>query len=436
MKKQMGWYAAGLLALAMVVRAGIIVYNANLVNETALAHDNTYVLDLQNNGVNSLSAQATYSSATITSASFGDGRQSTGSITVLSYAALVAAPAVDSITVVSNTGLTGASLYLPGYVLAEGVDWRTQSTTSGTAESLRLAMAQIPFLSVSRAGSVLYATAPAGSYYNGLQMVSSTPTALTVANATFAGGQDNAVVRINGVPFQQGLDFTASVDNGTTATSLKNAINANTALNGLIVASASGALITSTSTKNGTRYNLPMSSSKPSALSVSGINMVNGTNSAATLGSAVLHIPSHGLSSALPVLYGAPVGVLGGLADQTTYYVIPIGTDDLKLAASKVDAVAGTGIVVTSTSTQLSANAFSLSPLAIGGVPSFKWQASNDNVSWVDLAVSSVSVTSYSNPAASTIWSFGFIGTRYLRLNVVAPTTGGLGLNVRVIGTN
>ena len=119
MNKRIGWYAAGLLALAMAVHASVIVYNTALVNEAALAYNSTYSVDLQNNGVNALSAQATYSSATIAAASFGDGQQSTGGITVVNYAALVAAPAVNNLTVVTNTGLTGASIVLPGYVFRE-----------------------------------------------------------------------------------------------------------------------------------------------------------------------------------------------------------------------------------------------------------------------------------------------------------------------------
>ena len=204
----------------------------------------------------------------------------------------------------------------------------------------------------------------------------------------------------------------------------------------MISAGASGALVTSTSTKAGAKYNFPLASSIPSALSVSGPLMTGGLTPAETLGSASIRIPSHGMSLALPVLYGAPVGIIGGLSNQTTYYVIPVDANSLKLASSASNALLGTGIVVTSTGTQLTARVFTLTPLAISGSPSFKWQVSNDNSNWVDLAVSSVTLTSYTYPSESTLWSFGYIGTRYLRLNVVAPTTGGLGLNVRVIGTN
>lgn len=437
MNKRIGWYAACLLALAMVTRASVIVYNAVLVNETALAYNNTYSVDLQSNGVNALSAQATYSSATIPSATFQDGSQSHGSFTVLNYAALAAAPAVNHITVVTNTDLTGASLVLPGYVFREGLDWHKVATTSGTAESIKLALAQVPFLSVSRAGSVVYATAPAGSFYNSYQLVSSTQTALAVATPYFTGGQDNASVRINGVILRQGINFTAATSNAATATSLASGINASSLLNTVVTAGASGAVVTSTSTSNGAVYNYSLVSSTPTALSRSGALMTGGTTPADTLGSATLSIPSHGLTLGLPVLYStAGGGLIGGLTNQTTYYAIRVDANSVKLASSQSNALLGTGIVVTSTSTQLSAHTFTLAPLAIAGTPSFKWQVSNDNSNWLDLQVSSVTVSSYTNPPTSTIWSFGYIGTRYLRLNVVAPTAGGLGLNVQLIGTN
>lgn len=439
MIKKLGLYAAGLLALATIAYASVIVYNQLLVNETALAYSNTYSVDLQSNGINSVSAQATYSSATVPAVTFRDGTQSTGSLTVLNYLALSTASATNRVTVVTNTELDGASLALPGFVFVEGVDWRKQSTTSGTAASIAAALAQVPSLHVSRVGSVVYTTAPSvGSYYNSWQFVSSTPTALTVNSQYFQGGQDNAIVRVNGINLLQGRDFTAATSNAATATSLRNAINGNSALSPYITASlGGGGVVFSTSNRTGAQYNFTLVSSTPSALSVSGTRMTGGTAAADTLGSATISIPSHGLTTALPVLYTTAGGTIGGLSSGATYYPIILDANNVKLSNTSTGAIAGIGAqVVTSTSSQVTANLYTLTPLPITGTPSFKWQVSNDNSSWIDLAVSSVTMTSYSNPPASTLWSFGYIGTRYLRLNVIGPTTGGIYLNVRVIGTN
>lgn len=436
MKMKIGWCAAILLAVAMIARASVIVYNQALVNETALAYNKTYPIDLQLNGINTLSAQAVYSSATVANVTFGDGTQSKGNITVVNYAALTLAAASDHLTVSTVNGLTGARLSLPGFVLQEGLDWKAVGTTTGTAASLVSALNHIPFISASRAGSVVYTTAPAGSYYNSLQMVSSTPTALTVAALNFAGGQDNAIVSVNGIPLLQGRDFTAATSNAATATSLKNGINANAALNSFLSASVGGAIVYATSTLAGAQYNFGMVSSTPAALSVSGANMTGGTNPADTLGSSIISIPNHGLTTALPVVYSTAGGVIGGLTNLSTYYAVVVDANDVKLASSAAQALLGLGLTVTSTSTQVTAHTFTLAPVGISGTPSFKWEVSINGLNWTDLAASSVTLSSYSNPPASTLWSFGYIGVRYLRLNVVAPTTGGLGLNVRVIGTN
>lgn len=437
MRKKIGLFAAGVLALAMVARASVIVYNAALVNQAALAYNNTYVLDIQSVGINSLSAQAVYSSATVPSVAFGDGAQSTGNFTVASYTQLTAAKSANHITVASNTGLLGASLVLPGYVLQSGIDWAVRDTSSGTAASIASALSVVPYLTVSRVGSVVYTTASVtGANYNSLSMVSSTPTALTVATPFFTGGLDNARIRINGLMLTQGQQWVASVSSATTATSLAGAIN--TALGSVLTAtpnSPTSGIVALKSKLNGAVYNYSLASSIPSALSASGASMTGGVTPADALGSAVLSLPGHGMSLALPVLYsGTPA--IGGLTSQTTYYAIPVTANALELASSKSNALLGIGIPVTSTNTQTSAHSYSLSPLGITGTPSFKWQVSNDNTNWNDLAVSSVTVSSYSNPAATTIWSFGYIGTRFLRLNVIAPATGGLALNVGIIGTN
>lgn len=435
MIKKIGWCAAAVMAMIMGARAAI-VYDSTLANETALAHDSTYTLDLQQVGVNNMSAQAVYSSATVAGVLFDSGSQATGSVTVLDYASLSSAAASNHLTVASTSGLTGATLTLPGFVLMEGVDWRVQSTASGTAESIRLALNTIPLLVSSRSGAVVYSTTTAGSVNNSKQMVSSVPSALTVASPLFSGGMDNASITINGVTLLQGRDFTAATSNAATASSLASAINAASLLNTKLSAQALGAVVTSTSTKSGAAFNYGLVSSTPTALSVSGASLAGGTTPAATLGSAIIRIPNHHLTMALPVLYQTAGANFGGLIDQTTYYPIIVDANNVKLASSKANALLGTGIVITSSATSTTAASFSLTPLGISGTPSFKWEVSNNGSDWSDAAVSSVTLSSYSNPPASTLFLFGSLSTRYLRLNAVAPTTGGILLNVTVVGAN
>lgn len=434
--KRVKWYALGLLALAMFARASVIVYNQNLVNETALAYNNTYPIDLVKNGILAFSAQAVYSSGTIPSATFKDGSQAVGSFTVSDYTSLTAARAVNHITVASNSGLTRATIVLPGYVFQNGLDWATGNTSTNTAASIASALAKVPYLAVSRSGNVVYATTTAnGSNYNSVSLKTSVPGNLVVATPYFTGGRDNATVSINGIPLLQGRNFTAATSNAATASSLVSGINASSALSQYLTASPSGSSAALTSKLNGAAYNFFLQSSTPTAIAASGARMTAGTTPQFSKGSAVFSA-ANSLTKALAVLYtGSPA--IGGLTSGATYYAVPLSATSFELAKYSTSAVAGVDlVVVTSTNTQLSANTYTLTPLAISGTPSFKWQVSNDGTSWDDLAVSSVTVSSYSQPPATTVWSFGFIGLRFIRLNVIAPTTGGLALRVAVIGTN
>lgn len=439
MKKNTGWYLAGALLLAMIARAGVIVYDAVLVNETALAHNNTYPLDMQANGINALSAQALYSSATVTSATFQDGSQAVGSFTVASFSALVAKSATNNITVVSTTNLTGAAIVLPGYVFVNGIDWATGVNRTATALSIKNALSVVPWLKVSASGPVVYATATVGAFYNSMQMLCSNSN-ITVATPFFTGGQTNASFTINGVVKNQGLSWTAATSNNATASSIATAINASESLSPKISALASGAVVNLTSKLADSLYNYSLVSSTPAALSVSGVKMTGGTAPAFRLGSTIFNVANDGLSLALPVLYtGSPA--IGGLATGTTYYAVPVDANDFMLSKYSTSAVAGVDLVViTSTNTQLSADTYTLAPLGIAGIPSFKWQVSNDNSTWSDLSVSSVTMgatgTPYATPPSITFWSFGYIGTRYIRLNVVAPTAGAISLKVITIGSN
>lgn len=442
LKKKVGWYVAfGALALAVVVgiaHASAIVYNAALVNQPALAYNSAYVLDLQSAGITSLSAQAVYSSATIPSQTFQDGTQSTGSFTVLSNTTLSTATATNNLTVANNAGLAGATLVLPGVVLQQGLDWAILDVASNTASSIASALQTVPGLQVSHAAgsSVVYTTAPSyGTLYNGWAFTSSTPTALTVATAFFTGGQGRASVSLNGQVLKQGQQWQVGGSLAATATNIAAAINANSVLNKLVKAQAVGAVVTATSTLANVNA-FPLKSSLPSGILASGAAMTGGTAPSYGLNGQIT-IPSNSFSTALPLLYTSGSLVVGGLTDQTTYYAVPLASPGVfGLASSQANALLGTYITFTSSTTQLSAQTGTLAPLPITGTPGFLWQVSNDNTNWQNLAVSSVTMSSYSTPPANTIWSFGYIGPRYLRANVTAPTTGAIQLSIGIIGTN
>ena len=422
---------AGILALAAPSRASI--FSASLVNEPALAYSNTYPVDLKQAGVTSVSAKVAFSALSLPAVTFGDGAQAQGSLTVTSYAALVAAAATNTLTVNSTTGIQGTVITLPGHTFQYGIDWAGADTVGNAAVSLAAAIhAAMPFISTSVTGGVITLTAPAGAYYNSMSLVSSNPSVVAAGGGTFTGGADDASVRINGQVLTQGLQWTAATSNNATATSLASAVTA--ALGGYLTATPSTNSVNLKAKANGALYNFALASSLPAGLSVSGATMTGGLTPAFTLGSGKIAIPAHGLTTGLQVLYTAG-STLGGLTNQTTYYAVPLDANTLGLASSLNNAKAGTYITITSSPTHTAQLTATLAPLALTGTPQVLWEVSDDLSTWYPLQAPTVTFPS-PYTAATTYYSFGYIGPRYLRLNATGPTTGGAGLKVDLVGTN
>lgn len=168
------------------------------------------------------------------------------------------------------------------------------------------------------------------------------------------------------------------------------------------------------------------------------INLSSGTpatktfhDSAATPGSSVIQLPSHGYATGLAVLYTS-TQTLGGLTSQTTYYAIANTVDSIKLATSSAQATAGNGIVITSTHTD-NTFTYTLTPLALSGSLSAKWQVSEDGVNWIDSSVSSITISS-PYTAQHAVWDFGTWNHKYLRVPVSGPTTGQVNVQVILFG--
>ena len=435
MRKMIQALCVALVGLALPVRADVVL-NSVIANETALAHDAAYRVDLLNSKVLSLAAQAVFTSAaTPAPVTFQDGRQSTGSINIADYSVLNATSAVNALTVASTSGLLNASISMPGYNLRQGIEWATQSTATGTAASIAAAFVKfVPILTVSRTDEVITLQAPIGSAYNSTALTSNVPAALVVSSPTFLGGRNNAQFTINGVRLTQGTQWSKSSSNATAATSLASAIN--TAV-GAVTATANTpgdgdiALI---SNANGSVFNYGLASSA-AAMTVSGPAMVGGVTASFSVGSAVISILGHGLTLGAPVLYTGDAAI-SDLTSGATYFAVPVTANSLKLAESKADALAGTAVVFTTVEPHLSANVATLAALPITGTPGIKWQSSNDNASWADISVASVTMLSYATPARSAAWALGNVSYRYVRALVAGPTTGGIALQISLRGTN
>ncbi len=277
----------------VTVARAIWVYNGKFVNEPSLAYNKNYTLNVNTtpnaSGLSHLTAQAVYSSASLTTDTFTDGRVSTGSFTVVSVTGLVASTATDHITIAADSvvkssaaydslsvsttsGLTGAYLLLNGTRLPSTA-WRTDTTSHvATDIATQINVAVYPVIATAVSSKVYLVARSSGTIGNSYTLVSSTPAAVSVAHATFIGGQDsaflNASITVNGVIYKHGYYWNTpgSVEDSThTASSIASLLNTISGMH----ASASASVVYATATVAGTAANaFTIVSSTPSAIAV------------------------------------------------------------------------------------------------------------------------------------------------------------------------
>lgn len=176
MKTLKHFLAAGaLLFLTVAARASQIAYGDDLINNSSLAYSTTVPLNLNENEVDQLTMQATYSSSTLSSVSFDDGR-----------------PATGTITVVSTQSLTNLVIGINGCTLRNGEAFTTVSTTSGTASAISAAINASQCLTgvvVSTwSSSVVYATASVTGTGTNYAMFTSNTSSITLSGSTMTNG--------------------------------------------------------------------------------------------------------------------------------------------------------------------------------------------------------------------------------------------------------
>lgn len=254
---------------------------------------------------------------------------------------------------------------------------------------------------------------------------------ITVVSTTALSGE---YVTINGYKFCAGVANVACAKSDTTvffkvganvnatATNLAAAINGNSVIGALIVATASSADVGLVSKAcDGVAYALTTSGAK---MTITGATMTGGAASTVSPTTDKITILSHGFQT------GTKVGLSGTSLPSpftaTDYYVLRVDANNIKLSTTQADAISGTFINILSATVGDTAHTFTLTPAAITGTPSFKWQASNDTSNWVDLAVSSVTMSGYTLGGTSSLWDFSWYAYKWLRLKVTGPTTGGI----------
>lgn len=428
--------ALALLALGAPAFASQWTWGGYLINEPTLSYSTTPVVDTVNvsqgkGPIDTLAMQATYVVASTFSKTFDDGTPATGTLTVLSTSTLTAARGTNTIQVVSNTFATGAAFTLLGksYAVNDPNSWARGTTTTNTATSISSLVDAIPGFDASVSSTtVTISCASSGTYCNSIALTDNTAS-LTIGGATFSGGANNLVVGLGGFTVTAGTNFTPVSTTSGTAAAILTAFGANANIVAIATSSRSNNVIYSTAVTAGTAGNSLAFFSNSSSVTVSGLS--GGTASDINTTASSINVPSHGISGGTAVLFTVTAGAAPGtLAANTTYYAIAVDANNLKLASSQNNALAGTAVAIT-TQTQAGGGTFALKTLPFSGTAGFKWQSSNDGTNYYDLSTTSATITS-SNTSATTLMWDGPIYYRYLRLNFSGPSQGGV--NLKVIG--
>jgi hypothetical protein len=429
------------LSLVVIMTALVPIFIDNVyaeakegleVSRTAQGIDFTQTIDVSN--WESFSAQAVYGDGTPSSHTIYSGGRAISTITVVSNSdALISTQASVTINVASMTGVSGDSVILGGIVFREGVQWSAVTSTTVSAANLKNIINAHPDFEATSAGStVTVRYSVVGTIGNGLPATTTDNVYLTTSASTFTGGINQHTITINGTTLTEGVDFRANSSSQTTANNITVAINANSTLNTQVVASSSVALVTLRALSTG-YSNYSLGSSTTGFLT--SIGFPGGSASDVDIQNDVFTKTSHGLTTGLKVLVSTPSGagpIPSGLIGGTTYFAIKLNENRYALAANASAAEAGTKIDITGIANGATMDVRPLA-LALAAGNGFYWSASNDNSNFTALPTVTYSSVTYSG-AGNTLWSFGSFPYRYLRVNFVGPTSGGISLGIRIYG--
>ncbi len=232
---------------------------------------------------------------------------------------------------------------------------------------------------------------------------------ITVVDYTDLAG---AVLTVNGTALTEGADWTAAVDNDTTAASLELAVEAVTGVSSSAAANVITAVWTTAGTVGNTKT---LATSDAVSLTISGAFFAGGEDN------SYITAVAHGFTTGLKIpLTGTN---LPGGTSATNYWAIVIDEDTLRLASSLSNANAGTFVIITSAGTTADA---ALTPSALGS-SEVEVLASLDGISYFSFGTpKTITITDTGNQYLD----LGQVTYPCVRVEWTAPTAGALTLEV------
>jgi hypothetical protein len=138
-----------------------------------------------------------------------------------------------------------------------------------------------------------------------------------------------------------------------------------------------------------------------------------------------IEITAHGLLTGLKGQLTTDGTLPAGLDLLTDYFVIAVDVNNIKLAASLANAIAGTAIDITNTGGVGNTHTFTATT---AGSNVFKLQASNDNSNFVDISGKTVTIAT---STATSLFEISSPTYRYLKL-LYTPSAGAILLSCYV----
>lgn len=224
-----------LIAASATGTIQIVDYTA-LEGKIVTVNGEDYIEGVHWDAVTSNDVTATNLAAAIDGAEIVGASAATDTVTVT---ATTAGTAGNSIALAQDAGtdivLSGALLTggqehgeitVDAVTYVQGTDFTAETSNDVTATNLAAAIDADDQGASATTNVVNITAATAGSAGNAIDLSEVTTSgAVTLSAATLTGGQDHATVTVDGVALVQGTDFTASVSNDSTATSLASAID-------------------------------------------------------------------------------------------------------------------------------------------------------------------------------------------------------------------
>lgn len=409
-------------------------YNSVLLEDKTLAY--SINKDLNISGLSTLSFQTVYSSSPIKSLDFSSGKVSSCSF-IISNNNLGSSTASVNVQVRAYSTAAANSfqnwIEIDGVKLYQGVHFQVVESDTQTFANVAVSINNyIPTVTCSTTSNIGNAainifTKKAGKLMNS-KTVKIKPSCEygqifllggceSVKN--FDGGRDTTTIKINQYPLVPGKDYAIGATSTHTAVNLSSAINNNFNLNKIVLASATSNYVVVTSSQiNKNSYTLL--SSNHNEIDISSSNFIGGE--ASKVSNDKIYWQNHGLSSGVDVIYSTSSGAtFTNLTNKTTYYVIRVDPNNIKLSRTSTGSLANIPI---SLSTPTANNTFNVTMCNLLGTPGGKWQGSNDGSNFYDLNVASFTYTGTSGNSLVDLPTT----TKFIRLKYTTGTSGSMNI--------